>query len=52
MDREARLDLVARLDSRDVFLFKGAVNQVARLFGVSRYTVYNYLKETRARNGA
>ncbi|MGE4298758.1 MAG: transcriptional regulator [Desulfovibrionaceae bacterium] len=51
MERESRLDLVERLDSRDVFLFKGAVNQVARLFGVSRYTVYNYLKEVRARNG-
>jgi predicted transcriptional regulator YheO len=53
MDKDERLEFVRRLNRRDVFVFKGAVNQVAKLFGVSRYTVYNYIKEVReAENSA
>eukprot|EP00831_Metopus_contortus_P080383 TRINITY_DN8218_c0_g2_i1.p1 TRINITY_DN8218_c0_g2~~TRINITY_DN8218_c0_g2_i1.p1 ORF type:complete len:388 (-),score=88.21 TRINITY_DN8218_c0_g2_i1:134-1297(-) len=48
MDKVARLNLLRTLDVQEVFLFKGAVNQVARVFGVSRYTIYNDLKEIRA----
>lgn len=47
MDKDERLEFIRRLNRRDVFVFKGAVNHVARLFGVSRYTIYNYLKEVR-----
>ncbi|WP_243544138.1 helix-turn-helix transcriptional regulator [Pseudodesulfovibrio tunisiensis] len=48
MDKEERLSLLRVLEEQEVFLFKGAVNQVARVFGVSRYTIYNYLKEIRS----
>ncbi len=48
MEKDERLEFIRRLNQRDVFVFKGAVHQVSRLFGVSRYTVYNYLKEVRA----
>lgn len=47
MDKDERLECIRRLNTRDVFVFKGAVNQVARLFGVTRYTIYNDLKEIR-----
>ncbi len=47
MEKDERLELIRRLDKRDVFVFKGAVNQVAQLLGVTRYTVYNYIKEVR-----
>lgn len=45
MSKEERLDFIAMLNRRDLFAFKGAVNEVARLFGVTRYTIYNDLKE-------
>jgi len=35
------------LDKKGVFLVKGSVEQVASVLGVSRYTIYNYLEETR-----
>lgn len=47
MDKDERLEFMRRLNMREVFVFKGAVNQVARLFGVTRYTIYNDLKEIR-----
>ena len=47
MDKDERLEFIHRLNRHDVFAFKGAVNQVAQLLGVTRYTVYNDLKELR-----
>lgn len=48
MHKDDKLRLVDLLDRRGVFLVKGAVEQVAAVLGVSRYTVYNYLEEGRA----
>lgn len=45
--KEAKIKIVERLDARGVFLIKGAVEAVAKSLDVSRYTVYNYLDETR-----
>ncbi len=45
MMREQRIQVVRDLERRGIFLIKGAVDEVARLLGVSRYTVYNYRKE-------
>lgn len=42
-----RLRVVAGLDSRGAFLIKGAVDEVARQLGISRYTVYGYLKQVK-----
>lgn len=47
MDKDERLEFIRRLNRHDVFAFKGAVNQVAQMLGVTRYTVYNDLKELR-----
>lgn len=48
MQKEDKMQLVSELDHKGVFLIKGAVEKVAGILGVSRYTVYNYLDEGRA----
>jgi predicted transcriptional regulator YheO len=47
MNLKERLDLLRHLDSQGAFLLKGAVEEVSAMLGVSRYTIYNYLKKTR-----
>jgi predicted transcriptional regulator YheO len=47
MSTEEKVDLVKELESNGVFQIKGAVDQVALFMGVSKYTVYNYLKKIR-----
>ncbi len=49
MGREDKLRVVSALDEKGMFLIKGAVEKVAEALGVSRYSVYNYLDEVRAR---
>jgi predicted transcriptional regulator YheO len=43
MTREDRVRVVRVMNERGLFLIKGSVERVARLLGVTRYTVYNYL---------
>jgi len=40
--------IVKALENKGAFQIKGAVDQVAILAGVSKYTVYNYLQKVRA----
>jgi predicted transcriptional regulator YheO len=47
MTKEDKVDIVSTLDSRGAFLIKGAIDYVAKVLCVSRYTVYNYLDEIR-----
>jgi predicted transcriptional regulator YheO len=47
MSKEDKVDIVSALDSRGAFLIKGAIDYVAKVLCVSRYTVYNYLDEIR-----
>lgn len=47
MDKEAKVRIVGFLDEKEVFRIKGAVDDVAKRLGVSRYTIYNYLDEVR-----
>ena len=49
MSTEEKTILVETLENNGAFQFKGAVEQVALLIGVSKYTVYNYLKKIHAR---
>src|SRR3972149_8686503 len=49
MRKRDRLEVVAFLDRRGAFLLRSAVPLVSRVLGTSRYTLYNYLKEVRAR---
>ena len=52
MSMEEKLALVRELESLGVFQIKGGIDQAALLMGVTRYTVYNYLKKIRAEENA
>ncbi len=47
MDKSDKLVIMQRLDKEGVFMIKGSVDYMARVFGSSRYTIYNYLKQIR-----
>ncbi|HOS69751.1 MAG TPA: PAS domain-containing protein [Bacillota bacterium] len=47
ISKEEKVNIVQMLDEKGVFLIKGAIDYVAKVLCVSRYTVYNYLDETR-----
>jgi predicted transcriptional regulator YheO len=48
MSADDRMRVVASLEERGVFLIKGAIEMIAQRLGVSRFTVYGYLKRVRA----
>ena len=48
MNIEERGRFVTILEENGIFQFKGAVEQVARMMGVTRFTIYNYLKKIRS----
>mgnify|MGYP003587833755 CR=1 FL=1 len=47
MNRDEKKQIVQKLDKSGVFTIKGAVVYLAKVLGVSRYTIYSYLKEVR-----
>jgi len=47
ISKDEKVNIVQLLDSKGVFLIKGAIDYVAKVLCVSRYTVYNYLDEIR-----
>ncbi len=47
LNKDEKVDIVKGLDLQGVFLIKGAIDYVADILCVSRYTIYNYLDETR-----
>ncbi len=42
-----KLEIMQQLDKDGVFMIKGSVDYIARVFGASKYTIYNYLKQIR-----
>ena len=48
--REKMIYVIGFLEKKGAFLIKGAVEWVAAKLGISRFTVYSYLKEVRAEN--
>lgn len=48
MSKAERIKFVGALERQGTFQIKGAVDQVAIMLGVSKYTVYNYLQKIRA----
>lgn len=52
LPREEKLNIIDQLDEKGVFLVKGAVDLVAAELGVSRYSIYNYIEEVRAKKAA
>ncbi len=51
MSMDERIELVKELEISGVFQIKGGVDQAALLMGVSKYTVYNYLKKIHLEHG-
>ena len=49
MSIDEKVALVEILENNGAFQFKSAVEQIALLIGVSKYTIYNYLKKIHAR---
>jgi predicted transcriptional regulator YheO len=47
LSREGRFQFVRTLEEKGGFLIKGAVEQVAGITGVSKYTIYSYLQKIR-----
>lgn len=47
ISKEEKVNIVQLLDEKGVFLIKGAIDYVAKVLCVSRYTIYNYLDEIR-----
>jgi predicted transcriptional regulator YheO len=52
MNRDEKINLIARLDDKGVFQVKKAVPVLADELGLSRATVYNYLTEARDKQAA
>ena len=50
MSKEEKVNIVQILEDKGVFLIKGAVDYIAKVLCVSRYTIYNYLDEIRVNN--
>ncbi|GAB6158982.1 helix-turn-helix transcriptional regulator [Desulfotomaculum varum] len=51
MSMEEKIKFVATLEQKGAFLIKGAVDYIATVLGVSKYTVYNYLQKVRSTEG-
>ena len=45
--KEEKVNIVEILNEKGVFMIKGAIDHVAKVLCVSRYTIYNYLDEIR-----
>jgi len=48
MIKAEKKEIVAKLDKAGVFMVKGSIDYLAKVFGASKYTIYNYLKEVRS----
>jgi predicted transcriptional regulator YheO len=48
MQKPHKLQVVRELEARGLFLLRDAVDLTANLLSISRYSVYNYLKELKA----
>lgn len=47
LSKDERVALVRSLEAKGLFLVKGVVEEVSRLMGVSKYSMYHYLEEAR-----
>lgn len=45
--KDEKVNIVEILNEKGVFMIKGAIDHVAKVLCVSRYTIYNYLDEIR-----
>ncbi len=52
MNRKEKIAVVEQLESKGAFLIRYSVDRVADLLAMSKFTIYNYLEEIKARHGA
>lgn len=48
LEMEEKIECVSKLEEKGTFLIKGSVEYLSEILGVSKYTIYNYLKKIRA----
>ena len=51
MNRIEKIKLVKELEKNGVFRIKEGVDHIALLMGISKYTIYNYLKIIQTEEG-
>lgn len=47
LDTDEKIVCVRQLENKGAFLIKGAVEYLAEILGVSKYTIYNYIQKIR-----
>jgi len=52
LSKEERMDIVRDLDTQGFFLIKGAIKILASKLKLSKFTIYNYLDETKSQDEA
>ena len=50
LTREEKVGLISRLEAKGAFLIRYSADRVAKSLNLSKYTIYNYLDEVKARN--
>jgi predicted transcriptional regulator YheO len=50
LTREEKIGLVSRLEAKGAFLIRYSADRIAKSLNLSKYTIYNYLDEVKARN--
>jgi predicted transcriptional regulator YheO len=51
LTREDKIAVIAYLENKGAFLIRYSVDRIAELLSISKYTIYNYLEEIKARQG-
>ena len=49
MNKDERLAFIKALNDKGIFVLKGSVDKIAKILGLSKYTVYSYIQEIRSR---
>ncbi len=50
LTREDKIAVITYLENKGAFLIRYSADRVAELLGISKYTIYNYLEEVKARH--
>ncbi|MFB3812660.1 MAG: transcriptional regulator [Terriglobales bacterium] len=51
LTREDKIAVITYLEHKGAFLIRYSVDRIAELLSISKYTIYNYLEEVKARHG-
>ena len=49
MNKDERLAFIKALNDKGIFILKGSVDKIAKILGLSKYTVYSYIQEIKSR---